>query len=75
MQGHARPLFERELASVDLGLPGQHAEERRLAGAVRPGERDPVAPLELERHTVEQERSRELLPQIGGDENGHDLVG
>ena len=75
MERQPRTLLERELPAVELGLAGQHAQKRRLAGAVRPGERDPVAPLELERDTVEQERSRELLPQAGGDENGHELVG
>src|SRR5258708_18767186 len=42
MERDARPLLERELAAVFFGLPRQDPEQRRLAGAVRPGERDPV---------------------------------
>ena len=38
----ARALRERELAAVDLGLAGEHAQERRLAGAVRPGRARPA---------------------------------
>ena len=68
-------LLEGELPAVEVGLAGQHPQERRLAGAVRPGERDPGATLERERDTVEEERPRELLPQAGGNENGHGLLG
>ena len=48
MQRNACALRERELAAVDLRLTGEHAQERRLAGAVRPGEGEPVAALDLE---------------------------
>ena len=34
VERHARALRERELAAVDRRLPGEHAEECRLAGAV-----------------------------------------
>ena len=58
VQRDARPLLERELAAVLLGLAREHAEQRRLAGAVRPGERDAVAALDLERDAVEERRRR-----------------
>ena len=65
-------LLEGELAAVLLGLAGEDPEQRRLPGAVRPGERDAVAPLDAERDAVEKERSGELLPEVGGDHDGHD---
>jgi hypothetical protein len=46
VQRDACPFLERELAAVDGGLAGEHAEERGLAGAVRPGQGDAVAPLD-----------------------------
>ena len=48
VQRDARPLLERELAAVLLRLAGEDPQQRRLAGAVRPGERDAVAPLDRE---------------------------
>jgi len=66
-----RPLGERELAAVHVGLAGQHPEQGRLAGPVRPGQRKPLAALHLERDTVEEERAGELLAEVGGDDDGH----
>src|SRR5207244_11413387 len=57
----ARSLRERELAAVLLGLAGEDPQERRLAGAVRPGERNPLAPVDGERYARETERARRLL--------------
>ena len=71
VQCDARALRERELAAVDLGLAGEHAQQRRLAGAVRPGERDAVAALDLEGHAVEEEVAGELLAEVGCDDDGH----
>ena len=48
------PFCERELAALQLGLARERAQQRRLAGAVRAREREPVAPLDLERHAVEE---------------------
>ena len=59
----AGALLERELPAVHLRLPGEHAQQRRLAGAVRSGERNPVAALDLERDAVEEEVPRQLLPK------------
>ena len=64
MQRDACPLRERELAAVHLALTGQHAQQRRLAGAVRPGQRDAVATLDLERHAVEKKVSGKFLAQV-----------
>ena len=72
VQRDARPLLEGELAAVHLGLAREDAEQRRLAGPVRARERDPVAPLDLERSiAVEQQRAGDLLPEIGADHYGH----
>ena len=71
VQRDPRALRERELAAVDLGLAGEHPQERRLAGAVRPGEREPVAPLDRERDPVEERRACDLLAQVGCDHHGH----
>ena len=61
------PLLERELAAVHLGLPGEHSQERRLACAVRTGQRQPLAPLDLERDAVEEQRARKLLAEVVRD--------
>ena len=60
----ARALRERELAAVHLALAGEHAQQRRLAGAVRPGQRDALAALDLEGDAVEKHVSGELLAEI-----------
>ena len=71
VQRHPRPFRKGELAAVLLGLAGEDPEQRRLAGAVRPGERDTVAALDGERNSVEEERACELLPQVGCDDDCH----
>ncbi len=60
-----------ELPAVHSGLAGEHPEQRRLAGAVRPGEREPLAPLDLEGNAVEEQPGGELLTQVGSDHDGH----
>src|SRR4029453_18878436 len=67
----ARALRERELAAVDLALAGQHAQQRGFAGAVRPGQRDALAALDLEGDAVEKDVSGELLSEIGSNDDGH----
>ncbi len=57
-------LCERELATVDLCLAGEHPQQRRLAGAVAPGNRQPLAPLELERDAAQQRRSGDVLGEV-----------
>ena len=58
VQRDAGALLERELPDVDRRLTRQHAQERRLARPVAPGDGQPVAALELERDAAEQRRSR-----------------
>ena len=67
----ARSLRERELPALERGLAGDRAQERRLAGAVRAGQREPIAAADGERHVVEERVSGELLAQLGCDEDGH----
>src|SRR5262249_50607570 len=55
VQRDPRALRERELAAVHLGLPREHPQKGRLAGAVRSGEGDAVATLDLERDAVEED--------------------
>ena len=71
VQRDARPLLERELAAVELGLSRQKPEQGRLAGPVRAGERDAVAALDLEGDAVEQDVSAELLLEVGCDDHCH----
>ena len=66
-----RALLEGQLAALDRRLAGEHPEQRRLAGAVRPGERQAVAALELEGDPVEEGVAGELLAEVGCDQNGH----
>ena len=65
------PLSKTSFAAVVAGLAGEHPQQRRLAGAVRPGQREPLAPLDLERDAVEEEPAGELLAQLGSDHDGH----
>ncbi len=71
VQRDARPFLERELAAVLLRLAGEDPQQRRLAGAVRPGERDAVAPLDGERDAVEEDVPRDLLAEVRCDDDCH----
>src|SRR5947209_287515 len=71
MERDARPLLKSQFAALDAGLAGERPEQRRLAGAVRSGQRDAVAPLDLERHAVEERVAGELLPDVRCDQDGH----
>jgi hypothetical protein len=64
-------LVEDELAALQLRLPDERAEQRRLAGAVGAGEGEPVAALELERDPVEERVAGELLAEVRCDQHGH----
>src|SRR5581483_8223178 len=63
VQGDPRALLEGELAALQRGFTGDRPEQGRLAGAVRPGQCQAVAALELERDAVEERLAGELLPQ------------
>jgi hypothetical protein len=60
----ARALLVHEAAAVDRRLAREHAQERRLARAVAPGDRQPVAALELERHAPQQGLARHVLGEV-----------
>ena len=64
-------LGEHQLATLDGQLARQHPEQRRLARPVRAGKREPVAALDLERDTVEERVSRELLAELICDHDCH----
>ena len=57
----ARSLPKRELPALERGLAGDRAQERRLAGAVRSCQREPVSAADGERHALEERVSCELL--------------
>jgi hypothetical protein len=67
----ARVLGERELSRLERRLADESPEQRRLAGPVRPGERQTVSPAQAKRHPVEEGIAGELLAQPGRDEDGH----
>ena len=71
MQGDPGSLLEGELAALEVGLADQRAQQGRLAGPVRPGQRHAVAALDLERHAVEQRIAGELLAEAGCDQDSH----
>ena len=64
-------LPERQVALVDRRLAREHPQQRGLARAVAPGQRHPVAALELERHAAQQGAAGDVLPELGGDHDGH----
>ena len=73
VQRDPRALGEGELAAVDLALADEHPQQRRLAGAVRTGQRQAVAALDGERDSLEEQRAGELLAQVGSGDDGHAL--
>ena len=54
-------LGERELAALERGLADDRAEERRLAGAVRPREGQSVTAAQAKRDPVEEGVAGEFL--------------
>src|SRR5205807_1655426 len=72
---HARALCEHELAGVDRCFAREHPQERRLAGAVAPGQRHPVAALELERDPAQQRLAGDVLAYVGCDYDRHHVHG
>ena len=71
VQSDPDALLEGELAALETGLTHQSPEQRRLAGAIRAGQGDPVSPLDLERDAVEQRVAGDLLAEVGCDDHGH----
>ena len=73
VQRDLRPLRQHELAAVDRRLAEEHPQQGRLPGAVATGERHPVTALELEGDATQQRLAGDVLAQIGGDDDGHQL--
>ena len=71
VQGDTRPFLERQVAALETRLAYERSEQGRLAGAVWPRERDAVAALDLEGHSVEQRVAGKLLAEVGCDHDGH----
>src|SRR5205823_5623579 len=71
VQRDARALGEHELARVDAGLPRDHPQQRRLPRAIAPGQRQPVAALDLERHSAKERLPGNVLAEVGSDADGH----
>jgi len=57
-------LGEHQLAAVDRALARQHPQQRRLTGAVAARQRQPVAPLELERDAAQERVARHVLGEV-----------
>ena len=64
-------LLERQLARVDGRLAREHAQQRRLARAVSPRQREPVPPLDLEGDVAQKGIARHVLPEPGCDRHSH----
>ena len=71
VQRDPHALREGQLAAVDRRLAGEHPQQRRLAGAVAPGDRHPLAAFELERDAAQQRLAGDVLGEVGGDADGH----
>src|SRR3954471_19215065 len=75
VQRDPHALAEDQLAAVDRRLPREHPQERRLAGAVAPGDRQPLAALEFERDAAQERLAGHVLGQVGcGEERPPPLV-
>ena len=64
--GELHRLADAELAVVGLLLAGDHLEERRLAGAVRPDHADDAAGRERERQVLDEQPVAEALDDVLG---------
>ena len=68
------PLRHRDVALVRRFLADDHAEQRGLAGAVRPDEADLLAGIELEGRVDEQDLFAVLLADLGEGDHGPCIV-
>jgi hypothetical protein len=69
-EGDARRLADRACPGIGLLDPGDDPEQRRLAGAVRTDEADPVAAADTERDPGEERSGAELLADRIAGEKG-----
>ena len=70
----AGSLLPGQLACLERDLADQRPQERRLARSVGAREREPVASLDLEGDAFEQRRARNLLAQVGRDQDCHGVL-
>ena len=75
VQRDPRALLQRDLPALDRRLADDRPQQRRLAGAVLAGERQPLAAVDRERDPVEEGIPGELLAEVGGDQDGHGSLG
>ena len=74
MERDAGSLLPGQLACLERDLADQRPQERRLARSVGAREREPVASLDLEGDAFEQRRARNLLAQVGRDQDCHGVL-
>jgi hypothetical protein len=74
VQGGADVLGEDQLAAVDRALAGEHPQQRRLARAIAPGQRQPIPALEPERDAPEQGLPHHVLGEVGCEDDGHQMI-
>ena len=66
-----RSLLQRDLAALDRRLAHDRAEQRRLPGAVLPRQGEPLPAVDREGDSVEERVARELLAEVGRDQDRH----
>src|SRR5918995_1573636 len=71
VERHARALRERELAAVDRRFPGEHAEERRLAGTVWTEQGKTITAADRERNLLKERFAGKFLAETRGNHDGH----
>ena len=71
VQGHPRAFLQGDAARVGRPLAGEDAQQRRLADAVAPGERHPLARLELEGDVGEEQLAAGVEVDRGRCGDGH----
>src|SRR5262249_9335377 len=69
-EGEARVLPDDDVAGVGRDLAEDGADERRLAGAVRPDDADPIAGLPEEAEVAEERLSAERFAEAAELEDG-----
>ena len=68
------PIEGPDLPAVETHAPGDRANERRLAGAVRTEQRQQLSLPQLEARAVERHGGAELLPGVDHREDVHEFI-
>src|SRR5262249_34282526 len=66
---------DEHVAGVRLLEPGDHAQQRRLARAARPEQREQRAALHVDRHVVECDEVAELLADVANRDHARSSRG